>query len=298
MNEFPEYNAEFSHTGMGTMSLADFSLAGKRALVVGGRRNMGKGFALGLAEAGADVVVTDINIEDGRLQAVADEIEAMGRRSLAVKTDISKKAEVDALVAKVVESLGGIDILMNVAVMYHRHAVTELEEDDWEQLTNVNLKGYWLTHQAVAPIMQAQRSGSIINLSSRGGLKAHADKGMGNYAIVKAGVAMMTRQYCRYLGPYGIRVNALAPSLVEWEQHPAGDYYRENPEQAPKTPPKKGPEPTEQQKFEAWSTGPENLPLGRVATFEEMANAAVFLASDAASYVTGTVLCVDGGYMA
>jgi NAD(P)-dependent dehydrogenase (short-subunit alcohol dehydrogenase family) len=280
------------------MSLADFSLKGKKALVVGGRRNMGKGFALGLAEAGADVAVADLNLKDGRLQAVADEIAGMGRRSLAVQVDISSKASADALVTEVVETLGGIDILMNVAVMYHRKSLPDLDEDGWDQLTDVNLKGYWLMHQAVAPIMQAQRSGSIINLSSRGGLKAHADKAMGNYAIVKAGIAMMTRQYCRYLGPYNVRVNAIAPSLVEWEQHPAGDFYRENPDRAPKEPAPTPPEPNELEKFEAWSTGPENLPLGREATFEEMANAAVFLASDAASYITGTILCVDGGYMA
>ena len=279
------------------MSLAQFSLQGKKALVVGGRRNMGKGFALGLAEAGADVAVADLQIDDGRLQAVANEITHMGRRGLAVQVDISSKTSVDELVANVVESLGGIDILMNVAVMYHRKSLPELEEDGWDQLTDVNLKGYWLMHQAVAPIMQAQRSGSIINLSSRGGLKAHADKAMGNYAIIKAGIAMMTRQYCRYLGPYNVRVNAIAPSLVEWEQHPAGDYYRDNPERAPKEP-SPAPTPTELEKFEAWLTGPENLPLGRVATFEEMANAAVFLASDASSYITGQVLCVDGGYMA
>lgn len=279
------------------MSLAQFSLQGKKALVVGGRRNMGKGFALGLAEAGADVAVADLQIDDGRLQAVADEITGMGRRGLAVQVDISSKTSVDELVAEVVESLGGIDILMNVAVMYHRKSLPELDEDGWDRLTDVNLKGYWLMHQAVAPIMQAQRSGSIINLSSRGGLKAHADKAMGNYAIIKAGVAMMTRQYCRYLGPYNVRVNAIAPSLVEWEQHPAGDYYRDNPEKVLKEP-SPAPTPTELEKFEAWLTGPENLPLGRVATFEEMANAAVFLASDASSYITGQVLCVDGGYMA
>ena len=279
------------------MSLAQFSLQGKKALVVGGRRNMGKGFALGLAEAGADVAVADLQVDDGRLQAVADEITGMGRRGLAVQVDISSKTSVDELVANVVESLGGIDVLMNVAVMYHRKSLPELDEDGWDRLTDVNLKGYWLMHQAVAPIMQAQRSGSIINLSSRGGLKAHADKAMGNYAVIKAGIAMMTRQYCRYLGPYNVRVNAIAPSLVEWEQHPAGDYYRANPEKAP-TEPSPAPTPTELEKFEAWLTGPENLPLGRVATFEEMANAAVFLASDASSYITGQVLCVDGGYMA
>ena len=279
------------------MSLKQFSLEGKKALVVGARRNMGKGFALGLAEAGADVVVTDVAVDDGALQSVADEISEMGRRSAAIQADISSKQSVSKLVDQTISVLGGLDVLMNVAVMYHRKALPDLDEDGWDQLTNVNLKGYWLMHQAVAPIMQAQRSGSIINLSSRGGLKAHADKGMGNYAIVKAGVAMMTRQYCRYLGPDNVRVNAIAPSLVEWEQHPAGDYYREHPEKKPKSPPLK-PKLSDLDRFEAWSTGPENLPLGRVATFEEMANAAVFLASDASSYITGTILCVDGGYMA
>ncbi|OUX44705.1 MAG: hypothetical protein CBE21_00335 [Proteobacteria bacterium TMED261] len=279
------------------MGLADFSLEGKRALVVGGRRNMGKGFALGLAEAGADVAVTDLKVDDGRLQAVSDEIIAMGRESMAIQSDISSKSSVDALISKVLKSFGRIDILMNVAVMYHRKSLIDLDEEGWDQLTNVNLKGYWLMHQAVAPVMQSQGGGSIINLSSRGGLKAHADKGMGNYAIMKAGIAMMTRQYSRYLGPDNVRVNALAPSLVEWEEHPAGDFYRENPERVPKEKTSR-PDPTELEKFEAWSTGPENLPLGRVASFEEMANAAVFLASDASSYVTGTILCVDGGYMA
>tara|TARA_B100001029_G_scaffold163844_1_gene154272 strand:- start:314 stop:601 length:288 start_codon:yes stop_codon:yes gene_type:complete len=95
-----------------------------------------------------------------------------------------------------------------------------------------------------------------------------------------------------------VRVNAIAPSLVEWEQHPAGDFYRENPDREPREPKPRTNEPSESEKFEAWSTGPANLPLGRVATFDEMANAAVFLASDASTYVTGTVLCVDGGYMA
>ena len=109
---------------------------------------------------------------------------------------------------------------------------------------------------------------------------------------------MMTRQYCRYLGPYNIRVNAIAPSLVDWEQHPSGAYYRDNPDRKPTEPKSTPPEQTEHEKFVAWSTGPESLPLGRAATFDEMANAAVFLASDASSYVTGSILCVDGGYMA
>ena len=276
------------------MSLSNFSLEGKKALVVGARRNMGKGFALGLAEAGADVAVTDVNIESGQLQTVADEIQKMGRKSLALKADISSQEEVKKLVESVVKEFGTIDILMNVAVMYHPKSVVDLDEESWDKLTNVNLKGYWLMIQEVSPIMMKQQSGSIINLTSRGGLKAHADKMMGNYAIVKSGIAMMTRQYCRYLGPYNIRVNAIAPSLVEWEEFPG----QENVRKQEKEPKKEKKEITEEQKFESWLTGPENLPLGRVATFEEMANAAVFLASDASSYVTGTILNVDGGYMA
>ena len=276
------------------MSLSEFSLSGKKALVIGARRNMGKGFALGLAEAGADVAVTDINIESGQLQAVSEQIEEMGRKSIFLKTDISSQKDVKKMVDKVMLEFGGIDILMNVAVMYHMKSVVDLDEESWEQLSNVNLKGYWLTIQEVSPIMKKQGSGSIINLTSRGGLKAHADKAMGNYAIVKSGIAMMTRQYARYLGPHNIRVNAIAPSLVEWEEFPGQENIkkkRTNIDEEKK-------EISDQEKFEAWSTGPENIPLGRVATFNEMANAAVFLASDASSYINGTILNVDGGYMA
>ena len=168
------------------MTLNKFSLEGKKALVVGARRNMGKAFALGLAEAGADVAVTDINMESGQLHKVSKEIEAMGRKSLAFKADISSEKEVKELVKNVVEEFGTIDILMNVAVMYHPKSMVDLDEISWEKLTNVNLKGYWLMIQEVSPIMIRQNSGSIINLTSRGGLKAHADKAMGNYAIIKS----------------------------------------------------------------------------------------------------------------
>ena len=276
------------------MSLEEFSLKGKKALVIGARRNMGKGFALGLAEAGADVAVTDLNTESGQLKTVSEEIKSMGRESLYIKTDISSQKDVKSMVDQVMLEFGGIDILMNVAVMYHMKSVVDLDEESWEKLSNVNLKGYWLTIQEVAPIMKKQGSGSIINLTSRGGLKAHADKAMGNYAIVKSGIAMMTRQYARYLGPDNIRVNAIAPSLVEWEEFPG----QENLSDKKSSIQQEKKEVSEQEKFEAWSTGPENIPLGRVATFNEMANAAVFLASDASSYVNGTILNVDGGYMA
>ena len=276
------------------MSLSEFSLSGKKALVIGARRNMGKGFALGLAEAGADVAVTDVNIESGQLEKVSKQIQDMGRDSMCLKVDISSQEEVKTMIRQVEDKFGRIDILMNVAVMYHLNSVQELDAESWDKLTDVNLKGYWLTIQEVAPLMKKQGSGSIINLTSRGGLKAHADKAMGNYAIVKSGIAMMTRQYSRYLGPYNIRVNAIAPSLVEWEEFPGQEENKKSQENQPSV----QKEISEQEKFEAWSTGPQNIPLGRVATFNEMANAAVFLASDASSYITGTILNVDGGYMA
>ena len=276
------------------MSLSEFSLNGKKALVIGARRNMGKGFALGLAEAGADVAVTDVNIESGQLEKVSKQIQDMGRDSMCLKVDISSQDEVKTMVRQVEDKFGRIDILMNVAVMYHMNSVQDLDAESWNKLTDVNLKGYWLTIQEVAPLMKKQGSGSIINLTSRGGLKAHADKAMGNYAIVKSGIAMMTRQYSRYLGPYNIRVNAIAPSLVEWEEFPGQEENKKPQENQPSV----QKEISEQEKFEAWSTGPQNIPLGRAATFNEMANAAVFLASDASSYVTGTILNVDGGYMA
>ena len=114
------------------MSLSEFSLKGKKALVVGARRNMGKGFAIGLAEAGADVAVTDLNTESGQLEAVSQEIIAMGRKSIHIKTDISSQDDVSKMVDQVMKEFGGIDILMNVAVMYHMKSVVDLDEESWE----------------------------------------------------------------------------------------------------------------------------------------------------------------------
>ena len=261
------------------MSLSEFSLEGKVAVVVGARRGMGKAFAIGFAEAGADVAVTDVEVADGLLDDVGEQIRKLGRRALAVRTDMSKKADVDNLVQKTMAEFGTIDILANVGVMYHPSSLLDLSEEDWDTLTDVNLKGYWLTCLAVAPIMKERRKGSIINMTSRGGLRAHGETILGNYCITKAGIAMLTRQLCRLLGPYNVRVNAIAPSLVRPD-----------------------PMPTEPRAKERWDQimehGAVGIPLGHVAEPEEMANAAVFLASDAASYVTGAILCVDGGDMA
>lgn len=262
-----------------------FSLEGKVAVVVGARRGMGAAFALGFARAGADVVAADAVVDDGRLDALAEQICASGRRALAVQVDMSKKADVDRLMGAAVDELGTVDVLANVAVLYHPASLLDLDEAGWDTLTDVNLKGYWLLCQAVAPIMVARRRGSIINLTSRAGLKAHGEKWFGNYCVTKAGIAMLTRQLCHLLGPHNVRVNAIAPSLVVDEERGVGL-------------PAPRPDPANDDALRAWEQGPARIPLGRAAAPEEMANAAVFLASDAASYITGAIIPVDGGWMA
>lgn len=267
------------------MSLSDFSLEGKVAVVVGARRGMGRAFALGFAEAGADVVVSDVKTSDGHLEKCAEDIRAMGRRALVNQADMSKKHEVDALISQSLDDFGRIDILANTAVMYHGASLLSLDEEGWDLLTDVNLKGYWLLCKAVAPVMQKQKSGSIINMTSRGGLKAHGEKHMGNYCVTKSGIAMMTRQLARLLGPDNVRVNAIAPSIVRPD--PPRVFSVETPKNL-----------EDPGVAAAWLQGPAGIPLGRMAEPEEVANTAVFLASDAASYVTGAILLVDGGDMA
>ena len=260
------------------MSISDFSLEGKKAVVVGARRGMGKAYSLAFAEAGADVAIADVEVTDGLLDAVAGQIEKLGRRSLAVQVDISKKADVDGLVQKVVAELGTIDILVNVCVMYHQSELLDLDEEVWDRLTDINLKGYWLTCQAVAPIMKERRKGSIINMTSQAGLRPFGPMmRLGNYGITKAGIVMLTKRLALALGPYNVRVNAIAPSLVRLDLTGRPEFKKMD----------------EQRDKQA-----ERIPLGRQAEPEELANAALFLASDASSYVTGHVLVVDGGAVA
>ncbi len=274
------------------MSLSDFSLEGKKAIVVGARRGMGKAFAIGFAEAGADVAIADVEVTDSLLNSVGEQIQEFGRQALIVPTDISKKSDVDNLVRKTMTEFGTIDILANVAVMYHPSSLLDLNEQDWDTLMAVNLKGYWLTCQAVAPIMKERRKGSIINMTSRGGLRAYGETTLGNYSITKAGIAMLTRQLCRLLGPYNIRVNAIAPSLVRPDP-PYEATLLQSPSDMTDEESRQMRKRAQEREF-----GPRGIVLGRVAEPEEMANAAVFLASDAASYITGAILCVDGGDMA
>jgi len=245
------------------MALPDFSLDGKVALVTGAKRGIGRAIALTFAEAGADVVVCGRTLPD--VEKVADEIRALGRRSLAVRTDVSVKSEVESLIEGTVKEFGTLDVLVNNAVMYARGTLVELSEEDWDTTVDIGLKGYYLCSQAAARVMMEKKKGSIINMSSTAGIRPTGRQGA--YSVIKAGGIMITKLLAAELAEYNIRVNALAPTVVK----------------------------TELVNEELFRPFMVQLPLGRLTDLSELAAGAVFLASDAASYISGHTLIVDGG---
>ena len=255
------------------MGATSFPLQGKVAIVTGGRRGIGEAIALALAEAGADIAICDRVVDDGELEAVAEEVQRLGRRSLAVRADITQKADVDSMVQRVMDEFGVIDILVNSAAMNIRALLLELGEDGWDRVINTDLKGYYLCSQAVGKRMVEQKRGSIINIASTAAIKAAAE--MGAYCIAKAGVVMLTRVLALELAQYNIRVNAIAPYMVKtkFSQPLWGD-----------------PETLKQLESE--------IPLGRLAEPGDIVGSALFLASDASSYITGHTIIVDGGLSA
>ncbi len=253
--------------------MPDFSLNGEVVIVTGARRGIGKAIALTLAGAGADVAVCDLVDDDGQLQAVAGEIEKLGRRSLPVKVDTSKRAEVETMVQKVLDRFGQIDILMNNAGILIRSSLLDLPEEDWDRLMAVDLKSYYLCAQAVGRHMVERKRGRIVNTASQFAFRTMP--GMGPYSIAKAGVVMLTRALAQELGKHGIRVNAIAPGLVKTE------FSREswiNPDFV--------------KQYSA------QMPLGRMGETTDLTGAALFLASDASAYVTGHTILIDGGALA
>jgi NAD(P)-dependent dehydrogenase (short-subunit alcohol dehydrogenase family) len=253
------------------MSLPDFSLKGKVALITGAKQGIGKEIALTFARAGANVAICSRSISE--LEKVAAEIKAEGRRALAIKTDVSIKSEVQNLVTRTVSEFGTVDVLVNNAVVYAsgQPTLVELPEEEWDNTIDVGLKGYYLCCQAVSKVMISRRKGSIINMGSTAGIRPTGNQGA--YSIIKAGCMKMTELLAAELGQYNIRVNSLAPTIV-------------------KTP-----------DFEKAVDGrPEILkffvaqvPLGRLTELGELTAAALFLASDASSSVSGHTLVVDGG---
>jgi dehydrogenase/reductase SDR family protein 4 len=253
------------------MTVPNFSLKGKVAIVTGGSRGIGKAIALGFAEAGADVVVASRTMPD--LEKAAQEIEALGRRALAAQTNIAVKSEVDSMVAKTLDKFGTIDILVNNAAINVMRPLVDLREDGWDKVMNVDLKGYFLCSQAAAKVMMGKQSGNIINIVSTGAAKAAP--GLGAYSIAKAGVVMLTKLLAVELSGYNIRVNAIGPYLVKtaFSQPMWADP-------------------------EACKSLEASIPLGRLAEAEDVMRTALFLASEASSYITGQTIFLDGGTLA
>lgn len=245
------------------MTLPDFSLKDKIAIVTGAKRGIGKAIAVTFAEAGADVVVCGRTLTE--LEEVTGEIQALGRRSLALKTDVTMKNEVTSLVERTIKDFGTIDILVNNAVVYTGGPLVELSEGDWDNSLDIGLKGFYLCSQAVARVMMEKRRGSIINMSSTAGIRPTGWQGA--YSIIKAGGIMLTKLLAVELAQWNIRVNALAPTVVR----------------------------TERTNVEVLRGFMTQLPLGRLTELHELTAAALFLASDASSYISGHVLIVDGG---
>jgi len=259
------------------MNLPNLSLEGKVALVTGARRQLGKADAIRLAEAGADVAVADSVVKDGQLEGTVRDIEKLGCRSIPIKANVSKKNDVDQMVKRTVDELGGLDILVNNAGISSRMTLMETTEDEWDEIIDVNLKGIFLCSQAAGKKMIAQgRGGSIINLSSSTGLNANVSRG--SYGVSKAGVVMVTKLLARELGPYNIRVNAIAPGFTSTAKigGRGGQIF------------KRGPEETERVM--------SRLALKRQGEPADYANTILFLASDLGAYITGVTVPIEGGF--
>jgi NAD(P)-dependent dehydrogenase (short-subunit alcohol dehydrogenase family) len=254
------------------MEIPDFRLDDRVAVVTGASRGIGRAIALGLARAGAHVVLTARRQPD--LDAVAHEVAALGRRALPLAGHMGRRPDIDRLFDSTLAEFRRVDILVNNAATNPVFGpLIDIEEDAWDKIMALNVKGYLFAAQRAARAMTAAGRGAIVNVSSTGGVRA--SPGLGAYSVSKAAVIMLTRVLARELAPMGVRVNAVAPALIETRFSEV-----------------------------LWKT-PEILerylaatPMGRTGQPEEVAGAVVYFCSDAASYVTGQTLVLDGGGLA
>lgn len=249
-------------------------LTGQVAIVTGARRGMGRTHALVLAKAGAKVAVVDISEED--CQKVVDEIKKQGGEALTIKCDVSKKSEVDEMVKKTIKAFSKIDILVNNAGIYQFKPFLDLTEEEWDRTININLKGYFLCSQATAKEMAKKKSGVIVNIASIGmGQQGIGFQGLTHYCASKGGIVGLTESLALELAPFGIRVNAVAPGAIDTLMMGAA-----------KADPK------------SLESTLSKIPLHRFGKPEEVSNLVLFLASDDSSYMTGSTVVVDGGWLA
>ena len=249
-------------------------LQGKVAVVTGSGAGMGRAMVLRMAQEGASIVVNDINAS--AMDAVVAELTVTGAGAIGCKADVTRRAEVKQLMAAAADRFGRIDILVNNAgISRHRHFL-EMTEEDWDVVLGVDVKGVFNCIQAAAPYMMKVRYGKIINMSSISGMGASTHLGANaNYAAAKAGVIQLTKTFARELGPHGINVNCIAPGTV----HSDFIYTSRSPKEVE--------EHLEFRKSQSV--------LHRIGTAQDIANAALFLASDESSFITGHVLAVNGG---
>ena len=234
----------------------------KTAIITGGARGIGQATALKLANKGINIVIADIN---DKANETVNKIKELGGKAIYIKTDVSNKKEVQLLIEKTLKRFNGIDILINNAGISQFDIVFEdIKEEEWDRMMNINLKGVFFCCQAVFPHMKSKCSGKIVNVASTaaktGGVKSGA-----HYAAAKAGVVTLTKSVAKDGAPYGINVNAVSPGIIETDM-------------------------TKNVAYEVIS-----IPLGRLGKAEEVAEVIYFLASNAARYITGEIVDVDGG---
>ncbi|HXX35347.1 MAG TPA: 3-oxoacyl-[acyl-carrier-protein] reductase [Thermodesulfobacteriota bacterium] len=241
-------------------------LAGKVALVTGAAQGIGRAIALLLAQNGADIVVSDINLE--KAEETVKEIRAIGPKAMAVKVDVSNLSDVERMVEDIIEKLAKIDILVNNAGITRDKLILRMTEEDWDAVLGVNLKGTFNCTKTVIRHMAKQRSGKIVNIASVVGEMGNA--GQANYSASKAGVIGLTKTIAREYAQRGINVNAIAPGYIET---PMTDALPEKAKDELK----------------------KLIPMERLGKPEDVAEAVLFLVCEESSYMTGQVLNVNGG---
>jgi len=246
-----------------------FDISGRKALVTGAGRGIGKVLAITLGEAGCDVALFGLHRES--LDVVAAAISRLGVRAIALEGDVSRKEDVDRAFTKASGEFGHLDICVNNAGISMQKPVEEMPEEDWDRIVDVNMKGVFLCSQAAARLMIARKSGSIINIGSISARTVNVPQKQAIYNTSKAGVVMLTQTMAVEWAQHGVRVNSISPGYMKTEMTLS----------------------TMSHLFLTW----ESLtPMGRLGEPEELRGALLYLASDASAYVTGHDLVVDGGY--
>jgi NAD(P)-dependent dehydrogenase (short-subunit alcohol dehydrogenase family) len=249
-----------------------FNLTGRKALVTGAGRGIGRVLAISLAQSGCDIAILEKNMKDAH--NVAEEINKLGKRALAIKVDVTKKADIEKTFTAAAKQLGGLDIVINNAGVCIHEAAEDTPEEHYDFVVDTDMKGVFFCCQAAAALMKPQKKGSIINIASMSGSIANYPQKQAHYNAAKAGVILLTKCLAVEWVDYGIRVNSISPGYTRTEM----------------TVKLSAPEMIVQ-----WES---MIPMRRMAEPQELAGAVIYLASDASSYTTGSDIIVDGGYTA